>query len=1079
MQGKQPFQSSYPVLSMRFLVRTAILFVFLLLSSSISRAELLPVKTYTTENGLAHDRIRRIVKDSRGFLWICTAEGLSRFDGYGFVTYNKRHGLPGNGVNDLLETQQGAYWIATDGGVCKLNSSVPQKVNLTADATAAALDTSTLFTVYNLNATALSNRVTSLCEDRSGRIWAGTGGGVFLLDKSQDESFRLFPFHLSNQSDTSLSVYAIAEDAEGSIWLVTGAGLIRVLPDGRILLYEIYSLALQIDRDGRLWLGSFWELFVVKPLAASEVRTHDRFPWRSLSNQTKEVNKKGGQLRLPTNPGEACRLETDERLADHPFGLARSSLQSFCQTSDGHIWIGQQSVSKGGAGLTEFDGQSFHRYTMHNGLSSDLIICVEEDSAGNLWAGTASNGVMKIARNGFISYKQNDGLSHIHINSIYEDENRRLLVNSDHWFINIFDKESFKPVRANLPEEVRLRGWGGSMTSFRDHLGEWWINLNGKLYRFPKVNRIEQLAHTKPSREYSSQDGLTGDTVLTIFEDSRGDLWMSTAYETRDRLTRWNRATETFLRYTEADGLPSFNSPSTFCEDHSGNIWIGFTAGGLARYANGQFRFFSLKEGTAPPAITSLFLDQAKRLWIGTSTEGVFRVDEPANEQPRFVNYTTKEGLNSHNVRCFTEDNAGQIYIGTSRGVDRLDPQTNSMKSYTIADGLANSFITCAFRDDTGNLWFGTLQGLSRSIPQEDKRQSPPPPVFISKFSIRGGEGYDFNLGETAVTLPALSPSQNQIQIDFFGVSFITGENLRYQYKLASASDEWSAPVNQRTVNYPSLPSGSYQFLVRAISADGTVSDTPASISFTIRSPIWQRWWFLTMAMLALGSLIYAAYSYRLKRLLELERVRTRIATDLHDDIGSNLSLIAMVSEVAKQQAPEENQAIRESLALMSRTSRQSVDAMSDIVWAVNPKRDHLHDLTERMRRFASDTFAAKDIDFEFLHPEEKQNTKLGTEIRKQVYLIFKESVNNIAKHSECTAAAIQLGLHQGELELTICDNGKGFEASHTGNGYGGNGLRSMRERAASLGGKIEVESQQGRGATIKLKIPLRRGQSY
>lgn len=320
-------------------------------------------------------------------------------------------------------------------------------------------------TVYNLSSAPLSNRVTSLCEDRSGRIWAGTAGGLFLFDKNQDDAFHLFSFNLPGRSDTALAVFAIAEDSEGSIWLVTGSGLIRVLPDGRILAYEVFPLAMQIDNEGRLWLGSFWEMFIVKPTAAAEVNANDRFPWRSLSNQTKEVNKKAAELRLPTKPGEACRLETDERLADSSFGLSRSSLQSFCQTSDGHTWIGQQSVSKGGAGLTEFGGKGICRYTTRNGLSSDLIICVEEDSAGNLWAGTASNGVMKIARNGFISYKQNDGLSHVYINSIYEGDDRHLLVNSDHWFINLFDKERFKPVRANLPEAERLRGWSCYPTS--------------------------------------------------------------------------------------------------------------------------------------------------------------------------------------------------------------------------------------------------------------------------------------------------------------------------------------------------------------------------------------------------------------------------------------------------------------------------------------------------------------------------------------------------------------------------------------------------------------------------------------
>jgi signal transduction histidine kinase/ligand-binding sensor domain-containing protein len=1074
MQGKQLFESLDLVRRGRRLLQAALLLALLLTPAAMVRAELLPVKTYNTESGLAHDRTRRIVKDSRGFLWVCTAEGLSRFDGYGFVSYNRRHGLPGNGVNDLIETRQGVYWVATDNGVCRLNSSIYRKVT-PGDGGQGGTRQESLFNVYQLSPQAASNRVGSLYEDRAGRIWAGTGGGIFLLDSGQGDSFRPFPVNLPNQPDASLSVYAMAEDAEGSLWMVTGSGLLRILPDGKVVLYEVYSLALQIDNQGRLWLGSFWELFVVKPLAAQSAQAAGRFPWSSLSDRTKEVNREGGELRLPAQPGEACRIETDERLAERPYGLSRSSLQSFCQTSDGHIWIGQQSVSKGGAGLTEFDGRRFRRYTTRNGLSSDLIICLGEDGAGNLWAGTASNGVMKIARNGFISYRQNDGLSHIYINSIFEDEGGRLLVNSDHWFINIFDKGRFNPVRANLPEGKRLRGWSGSMTSFRDHLGEWWINLNGGLYRFPKVSSPEALAQIRPSREYSSRDGLTGDTVLTLFEDSRGDLWISTIYDNRDRLTRWERATERFVRYTEAEGLPPNNSPSAFCEDQAGNIWIGFTAGGLARYAGGKFAFFAVGESAAPP-ITSLYLDGAGRLWVGTSTEGVFRADRPADELPRFVNYGAAEGLSSHNVRCFSEDKAGQIYLGTSRGVDRLDPQTGRVKSYTTADGLANSFMTCAFRDRAGNLWFGTLQGLSRFSPQEEQRRSPPP-VYISRFSVRGGEDYDFNLGEAAVSVSALAPNQNQIQIDFFGVSFSTGENLRYQYRLSGAGEEWSAPVSQRTVNYPSLPPGNYQFMVRAVSADGTISERPASVTFTILSPVWRRWWFVALAALGLGGLIYAAYSYRLKRLLEIERVRTRIATDLHDDIGSNLSLIAMVSEVAKQQASQENRQVAESLALVSRTSRQSVDAMSDIVWAVNPRRDHLHDLTERMRRFASDTFAAREIEFAFRHPAEKQNTRLGTEVRKQVYLVFKESINNIARHSQCSAAEIELSLSQGSLWLTIADNGQGFDADHKENGYGGNGLRSMRERAESLGGRLEVESRRGGGTTIRLKIPLRRGQ--
>ena len=296
------------------------------------------------------------------------------------------------------------------------------------------------------------------------------------------------------------------------------------------------------------------------------------------------------------------------------------------------------------------------------------------------------------------------------------------------------------------------------------------------------------------------------------------------------------------------------------------------------------------------------------------------------------------------------------------------------------------------------------------------------------------------------------------------------GETLLYQYKLEGGSQDWSASTAERSVNL-SLSPGSYRLLVRAISTDGTLSQTPASVSFIILRPIWQRWWFVTIAASLVALAAYAFYRYRVARLIELERVRTRIATDLHDDIGSNLSLIAMVSEVAKDQASKGGPEVIERLALVARTSRQSVDAMSDIVWAVNPKRDHMHDLTERMRRFASDTFSARDIEFQFSPPAAGQDIKLGADIRRQVYMVFKEGVNNIAKHSGCARAEIDVRISGGHLIVRLSDDGKGFEPGGECDEYGGNGLVSMRGRAESIGGKLEVVSRPGAGTTVTLKV--------
>jgi signal transduction histidine kinase len=206
--------------------------------------------------------------------------------------------------------------------------------------------------------------------------------------------------------------------------------------------------------------------------------------------------------------------------------------------------------------------------------------------------------------------------------------------------------------------------------------------------------------------------------------------------------------------------------------------------------------------------------------------------------------------------------------------------------------------------------------------------------------------------------------------------------------------------------------------------------------------------------------------------LVELERVRTRIATDLHDDIGANLSLIAMVSEVARLRSHEDDPQARESLSLISETSRELIDSMGDIVWAVNPSKDHLRDLTKKMRRFASDLFSARNISVRFQAPGEEHDMKLGTDTRRELFLIFKEGVNNIARHSGCTEAGIELQAGAGWLMLKLMDNGKGFDVAKESEG---SGLASMRKRAARLGGRLDIVSHNGEGTTLTLRVPLGR----
>jgi signal transduction histidine kinase len=240
-------------------------------------------------------------------------------------------------------------------------------------------------------------------------------------------------------------------------------------------------------------------------------------------------------------------------------------------------------------------------------------------------------------------------------------------------------------------------------------------------------------------------------------------------------------------------------------------------------------------------------------------------------------------------------------------------------------------------------------------------------------------------------------------------------------------------------------------------------------VTFTVLPPFWFRWWFLSAVALALGAGVLTLHRYRLARVLEIERVRTRIATDLHDDIGANLTRIAILSEVARQQAPVGDGHADAPLSSIASIARESATSMSDIVWAISPDRDTLQDVVRKMRDFAEEVFEARDIALVLDLPDAAQPVKVGVDIRRDLYLIFKEAVNNAARHSGCTHVSIALHIDGSRLFLEVADNGAGFDP---GNGSDGQGLSSMRRRAQRLGASLDIDTG-GHGTTVSVTMPL------
>lgn len=1040
--------------------RLGLLFPSLLLGSLFvapMRAERLPFKAYSTTEGLAHDSVNKIVRDSRGFLWFCTGEGLSRFDGSKFTNYTQDQGLPSRNINDLFETRDGTYLIATSAGLTVFNPNgkayrwnlLESKLEYDADHNSSEPPLFQTFVPQTDDPQAKT--ILTLAQDLSGTIWAGTLNGLFQF-KKEGAAWQFHEFSLERKGTGYPALFA---DSKGNVIIGSGRAIYQLSPAGDLKkVVDGGANSFLEDREGRIWVGS------------------------------------GGNpdgLRVLTSENGTLRLATTYTSKD---GLpAEGFIFALKQTSTGRIFAGLAN------GLCEFLPDARGSEPKFRVVEAEKVLTLAEDSGGSLWLGTELKGAWKMARSGFVSFGEKDGISSQDtLAAIYANRDGELFIPKGPRGTLHLVGGKFESV---LPSNYPVRTWGWHFLDLQSQDGEWWIPASTGLWRYPKVATFADLAHTPPKKVYTRADGLFTSEVFNLFEDSRGDIWM-TVISGANSLVRWERKTERIITYTTADGLPQGNGAISFAEDSHGSVWFGFYFGGLRRYRNGKFQAFTAKDGIPEGMVIDLLADSSGRLWIATNSRGLFRVDRPEEETPAFTSISTSNGLSSNQISCLTEDRFKRIYVGTGYGINRID-LNGHVKLFTQEDGLPGNYVTRCGSDKRGALWFVARNALIRFVPEIEQAPTPPP-VLIDRVVINGIRQRISELGETEIGQLELESNQRQIQVDFFALTFGAEQNISYQYQLDN--HDWSNPTKQQTLNLDLAP-GKHSLLVRAVRTDGIASEKPAIISFRILPPLWLRWWFMALTILLVLTVLYLIYRYRMarlrevnvalaeakraeenlgkareERLAELERVRTRIATDLHDDIGASLTQIAILSEVAQQQNKASSGAVAQPLQIISSVSNELVGTMSDIVWAINPQRDHLRDLTQRMRRFASDLLSAKGIAFEFNAPTTDSDIPLGANLRREVFLIFKESLNNIVKHSSATRANIELNFSDEHLTLKIADNGNGFESEKNtralfANDRGGNGIFSMERRAREINGTLEITSAVGKGAVVTLRLPM------
>ncbi|MGE5345525.1 MAG: two-component regulator propeller domain-containing protein [Acidithiobacillales bacterium] len=988
-----------------------------------ARAERLPVERHGVAEGLAEETVTALLRDARGYLWVGSLNGLSRFDGERFKVYGLADGLPKLRVFALAEGRDGTLWVATGGGLVRLDpaQSASRPVFRPAGVPAAA-----------------GRAVEQVFVDRAGEVWFGSGGELFRIDRGV-----ALPAGLASAEPKGAVVRSMREEADGTIWIATSRGLFRRARGGPVVRFPLGGTAggadvrgLLVDRAGRLWVTTPETVFVLPPGAKDAPGAQER-----------ALVDAAGHVHLPLAGGGTAVLR------EVP-GARRGLWQKPLETADGRIVLSSTS------GLVVLDGGRATAYGRRQGLGGGLLGELLEDTDGNLWIGTQSTGLLRLSPAGFTSFSEEDGLSDPRIASLFSDEEGHVCAASaGNASLYLFDGQRFRDVRfrAGAPAPSRLL-WGRSV--LRDRSGEWWVATPHGLARYGTIP-FTALARAAPRAVYTARDGLGGSEVSALYQDSEGTLWAG-VYAPESPLARFDRASGRFESFGARDGLPT-TAPLAFLENGR-DLWIACGAGGIVRRRSGRFTHLGPAEGVPDGFAHDLLLDRSGRLWIANGGGGALRLDTPAGDRVSAASFTTSEGPATGSVYALAEDREGFVYFGTARGVDRLDPKSGRFRHFTTADGLANNVVTSALRDGSGALWFGTPEGISRLVPAP-AAPVPAPRVVITSVGVNGNPRPVPELGAASLPEIVLAPGETRLRIDFAAPSFTPGQRVRFQTQLEGVDSGWSSPTAEPTVRFVGLAPGSYRFVVRTAGGEAEPGDA-AAVRILVQPPLWRRAGFLLGAGAAVGLAALLVHRQGVRRAVAVERVRTRLATDLHDDVGSSLARISILSEVGHRAVPEGSEAAR-LFEEVGETSRGVIDALGDAIWSIDPRRDDLQSLGDRLRLFAVDLLEGRGIAFRLTLPENSSTIELASETRRHLFLLLKEAVTNAARHSRATTVEIAIRTTGRALDVEVRDDGAGFRPSGDGGTSEGRGLSNMAERAAALGGKIDVRSDAGRGTRI------------
>jgi ligand-binding sensor domain-containing protein/two-component sensor histidine kinase len=982
-------------------VKSAVVILSLLAPAlfCLSQDQAFHFERYTSRDGLSHNQVSCIFKDSRNLIWVGTEFGLNLYDGNEFTPFfhipGDTNSLPHNKILGITEDKLNRLWIGTQNGVSCFNLLTRKFVNFSRQKKG----------VYFLN-----GEFCHVYKTKDGLIWIGHGEGITSLDPLTFKS-HFYPLQLSPPKQyRNRYVSHFLEDEHHNLWAATSLGVYLLkkgdatfrsfrFPEnypGEMELNACTKLA--VDQQGRIYCGT-WNAGIIyfdpvhqqfRQLDAGDIMKKNTVFDIYFDKKTTWV---GTITQLYTLPENDLQKQTEFNWAKfQPVESASQSLPVFSIFPDNNsLWL---ATEKGLATL-QTTGKAIANYSFEN-INNWSPISVVESGSAQL---QICNGLA------LMSY-------------------------------DLDKKQATKKLNPYYPVQLTAAADG------------YWLTAQPGLYKLDKNLKVQEIV---THRNAGGELELFG----SVYEDHNGKLWLGCG---RKGLRTYDPKTKEWKSFF-TDSETGFRQ---IISDQYGNIWLAHS---LIRY-NKTTDIFEKKlirnpffDSAEVNSVTSIFPTGKNIVWIGThaglyyydyNNDSIYNIPLPSNISPR--------------INGLVADKEDHLWLESNDKLVMYDIGKKTFKIFNEADGFIGDQISSKFTVlKNGNIVVGYNGGFAIIDPSKISASKPViPPQFIT-INI------DNNSLPDILVKPGLKHNQN-ISFAFVSPAYHDGGKNQYAYRLHPLDKDWKLIGNNSTQRFTNLPAGNYTFLVKAGNASGVWNEAASSFSFIVRPPFWKTWWFISLIILSLTAITYAIYRYRVNQLLLMERMRTRIATDLHDDIGATLSSISMYSDAVKEQVKEKLPHLQPVLEKMGENSRSMVGSMSDIVWAINPDNDEGEKLVERMETYAKDVCVIRNVKLNFNADQKMQRRILSLEQRKNIYLIFKEALNNALKYSDCRTISVSLTSTNHHIELKVADDGKGFNIQ---NGKKGNGLKNMELRAAEINSKLKITTSEGKGTSIGMISPI------